>query len=96
MPRKTYKVATPTDPIDPSKVNKSDKSWGGKRILDGDDPSSNRRKRVDSSVPSQGSDWKSIVSLIEYQGGVETIATYCDGREIARYKPSFASRRTEK
>lgn len=84
MARKSYKVTTPVKEVDPSKL-KSNKSWGGQRILD--------NGRVDSSVPSQGSNWKSIVSQIEVQeDGTEMNVVYCDGREIARWRPSSAGR----
>jgi hypothetical protein len=80
MARKTYKVKAPEKEVDPSKLT-SERSWAGKRILD--------NGRVDSSLPSQGTNWKHIVSQIEVkEDGTEEAVTYCDGREISRYRVS--------
>jgi hypothetical protein len=94
MARKTYKVTTPEKAVDPSRI-KSDKSWGGKRILDEISPQKEpeRKQRVDSSIPSQGSNWKNITSQIEFdEDGNEFAVTYCDGRMISRYKIASAGK----
>jgi hypothetical protein len=95
MARKTYKVTTPEKAVDPSKI-KSDKSWAGKRILDETSPEKKdpeQKQRVDSSIPSQGSNWKNITAKIEFdEDGNEFSVTYCDGRMISRYKTSSAGK----
>jgi hypothetical protein len=65
---------------------KSDKSWGGKNILTGE--------AVQPKETSQN--WTRQWSVTEFtEDGVEEVAVYRDGKEIARWRPSGFGRASE-